>query len=145
MLRRLVGGIALGVAVPVMFGCGPGGAGETADRDSAPTAAAAPTARAEDAKAAGRNFVQGVLDALTAGDDAGVAAAMCVDSADRAAAPELAGQRPRLRLDPTEIVATGGFVGADLLGTVDGQRINAGRIAAFNEEDGWCVNNLYVL
>ena len=100
---------------------------------------------AEDAKAAGRKFVQGVLDALTAGDGAGVAAAMCVDSADRADAPALAGQRPRLRLDPTEMVATGGFLGADLLGTVDGRRINAGRIAAFNEEDGWCVNNLYVL
>jgi hypothetical protein len=139
VLRRLVGGIALGVAVPAVFGCGPGGAAETADRDSAPTAAA------EDAKAAGKKFVQGVLDALTAGDGAGVAAAMCVDSADRTDAPALAGQRSRLWLDPTEIVATRGFVGADLLGTVDGRQINAGRIAAFNEEDGWCVNNLYVL
>ena len=140
MLRRLVGGIALGVAVPAMFGCGPGGAAETADRDSAPTVApTAPTAAGEDAKAVGKRFVQGVLDALTAGDGAGVAAAMCVDSADRTDAPALAGQRSRLRLDPTEIVATRGFVGADLLGTVDGRQIDAGRIAAFNEEDGWCV------
>jgi hypothetical protein len=63
----------------------------------------------------------------------------------RVKAPALAEQRPRLRLDPAEIVSTPGFLGADLLGTVDGRRIDAGRVAAFNAGDGWCVNNLWVL
>lgn len=143
--RLLFGAVALGVAVPALCGCGPGGPAVVGSASAAPTTAPAAAAAPADLKAAGRTFVQDVLAALTSGDGPGVAASMCVESPDRAKAPALAEQRPRLRLDPAEIVSTPGFLGADLLGTVDGRRIDAGRIAAFNEGDGWCVNNLWVL
>jgi hypothetical protein len=95
--------------------------------------------------------VKQALKALKVGDAAGVADMMCPDSPDinnpdPNAGPALADQRPRLRLDPSEIVDQAGFVGADLLGKLDGEHIAAGRIAAFNEgPDGWCINNLWVI
>jgi hypothetical protein len=56
-----------------------------------------------------------------------------------------AGQRVRLRLDPSETVSQAEFIGADLIGTVGGKPISAGRISVFREDSGWCVYSLYVL
>jgi hypothetical protein len=141
----------LGVAVMALAGCAQDNSDPAAMTPVATDGADATPTAGIDRGRPGLPFVKQALKALKAGDAAGVADMLCPDSPDinnpdPNAGPALADQRPRLRLDPSEIVDQAGFVGADLLGKLDGEPIAAGRIAAFNEgPDGWCINNLWVI
>lgn len=92
---------------------------------------------------AGVKFVEDFLAALNAGDGTRAAGMMCADSINRSTVMRLAGQRPNLKPNPATMRADSSYTAADLSGTVGGKPISRGRVAAFLEPTGWCVQNAY--
>ena len=87
-------------------------------------------------------FIQSFLDKLNAGDGAGAAAMSCSDSTSQGDITQAAAQNPDLKIDVAGTTADPTYVGAPLVGTVNGKTVTA-RTSAFVENDAWCIYTFF--
>ena len=115
--------------------------------DGGPATAEVPTAApAEPAgdSSEGVALVEDFLIAINVGDSDAATGMLCSDSSSRTDVTDAISNGAELAVDEGTLHSDEGFVGANLVGELNGAPVSTSRTTAFNESEGWCVLTFYV-